>query len=60
MEKAGLLRKNGGLDNKTLYESNSAGLFFGTIISDDEIEMIYLQDGEMGRVFIDRLHRIEE
>ncbi|OPY47907.1 MAG: hypothetical protein A4E47_00088 [Methanosaeta sp. PtaU1.Bin028] len=50
-----------GLDNKTLYRVEfGEGYSFGTIISDDEIEMIYLQDGEMGRVFIDRLHRIEE
>ena len=48
-----------GLDNKTLYRVEfSEGYSLGTIISENEIEMIYLEDGEMGRVFIDRLHRI--
>jgi len=49
-----------GLDNKTLYRVEfNGGYSLGTIISENEIEMIYLEDGEMGRVFIDRLHRIE-
>jgi hypothetical protein len=49
-----------GLDNKTLYRVEfSEGYSLGTIISENEIEMIYLEDGEMGRVFIDRLHRIK-
>lgn len=49
-----------GLDNKTLYRVEfSEGYSLGTIISENEVEMIYLEDGEMGRVFIDRLHRIK-
>jgi hypothetical protein len=48
-----------GLDNKALYRVEfNEGYSIGTIISEDEIEMIYLQDGETGRVFIDKLHRI--
>jgi hypothetical protein len=48
-----------GLDNKTLYiaESNE-GYDFGTIISDNDIELIYLEDGESGWSAIDTLHRI--
>ncbi len=39
-----------GLDNKTLYIAEiKEGYNLGTIISDNEIEQIYLQDGEMGR-----------
>lgn len=50
-----------GLDNKTFYmaESNE-GYDFGTIISDDEIELIYLADGENGRTVINSLHRMKE
>ncbi|MDD4447526.1 MAG: hypothetical protein PHN61_07600 [Methanothrix sp.] len=50
-----------GLDNKTYYvaESNE-GYDFGTIISDDEIEHIYLADGENGRIVINRLYRVKE
>ena len=50
-----------GLDNKTYYvaESNE-GYDFGTIISDDEIEHIYLAEGENGRIVINRLYRIKE
>jgi hypothetical protein len=48
-----------GLDNKTLYRAEfNEGYSLGTIISENEIEMIYLEDGKMGRAFIDRLHRI--
>jgi len=48
-----------GLDNKTLYiaESNK-GYDLGTIISDDEVELIYLQDGAFGWASIEKLHRI--
>ncbi len=48
-----------GPDNKTLYfaESNE-GYDIGTIISHDEIELIYLQDGKMAETTIGRLHRI--
>jgi len=50
-----------GLDNKTYYvaESNE-GYDLGTIISDDEIEHIYIADGENGRIVINRLYRIKE
>jgi len=49
------------LDNKTFYvgESNE-GYDIGTIISDDEIELIYLADGEYGRTVINTLYRIKE
>jgi hypothetical protein len=49
-----------GLDNKTLYLSEfNEGYDMGTIISDDEIEMIYLQDGKKAETTIVRLHRIK-
>jgi hypothetical protein len=48
-----------GLDNKTLYIAEfNEGYDLGTIISDDEIELIYLQDGKMAEATIGRLHRI--
>ena len=48
-----------GLDNKTLYLAEfNEGYDLGTIISDDEIELIYLQDGKMAETTIGRLHRI--
>ena len=49
------------LDNKMFYvgESNE-GYDIGTIISDDEIELIYLADGENGRTVINTLYRIKE
>ncbi len=50
-----------GLDNKTFHVSElNEGYDFGTIISDDEIELIYLADGENGRTVINTLHRIKE
>jgi hypothetical protein len=49
-----------GHDNKTLYFAEfNEGYDFGTIISDDEIELIYLQDGKMAETTIGRLHRIK-
>jgi hypothetical protein len=49
-----------GLDNKTLYIAEfGEGYSIGTIVSNDEIELIYLMDGEGGSVAIDRLHRIK-
>jgi hypothetical protein len=50
-----------GLDNKTFQvaESNE-GYDFGTIISDNEIELIYLADGENGRTVINTLYRIKQ
>jgi hypothetical protein len=49
-----------GSDNKTLYFSEfNEGYDLGTIISNDEIELIYLQDGKMAMTTIGRLHRIK-
>ena len=49
-----------GLDNHTLYIAEfNEGYNFGTIISDDEIELIYLEDGETGKITIDKIHRIK-
>ena len=49
-----------GLDNKTLYISQfDKGYSLGTIISNDEMELIYLSDGKGGSVAIDRLYRIK-
>ncbi len=48
-----------GLDNKTLYITESKkGYDLGTIISDDEVELIYLQDGAFGWASVEKLHRI--
>jgi hypothetical protein len=48
-----------GLDNKTLYIAEiKEGYNLGTIISDNEIEQIYLQDGEMGGTYINNLQRV--
>ncbi len=49
-----------GLDNKTLYIAEfDKGYALGTIISDDEMELIYLADGENASVAIDKLYRIK-
>jgi len=49
-----------GLDNKTLYFAEVAGGYdLGTIISNDEIEMIHIQDGKMAETDIAGLHRIK-
>lgn len=49
-----------GLDNKTLYFTEfKKGYALGTIISNDRIELIYLDDGKNGSVAIDELHRIK-
>ena len=49
-----------GLDNKTLFVTRfDKGHSLGTMISDDEMELIYLSDGKGGSVAIDRLHRIK-
>jgi len=48
-----------GLDNKTLYIAEfDKGYALGTIISDDEMELIYLADGENASVAIDKLYRM--
>lgn len=50
-----------GLDNKILYIAElNEGYDFGKVISDDEIELIYLAEGEKGRTVIDKLYRIKE
>ena len=50
-----------GLDNKTFYMAElNAGYDFGTIISGDKIELIYLADGKNGRTVINTLYRIKE
>lgn len=49
------------LDNVTFYIAEfGAGYDVGTIISEDEIELLYLQDGEGGGVYIDSLRRVVE
>jgi hypothetical protein len=48
-----------GLNNEAFYIAEFDRRYdMGTIISDDEIELIYLAEGETGQAFIDRLHRI--
>lgn len=47
-----------GLDNRTLYVVEfNGGYDLGTIISDDEIELTYLDDGETAEMAIERLYR---
>ncbi len=49
-----------GSDNRTLYiAENDIGYDMGTIVSGNEIEFIWLQDGKMGGAFINSLHRIK-
>ena len=49
-----------GLDNKTLHIAEfGKGYSTGTVVSNDEIELIYLMDGEGGSVAIDRIYRIQ-
>lgn len=49
-----------GMDNKSLYVAEfDEGFDFGTIISDDEIELIYLQDGKSAEAFIETYHRVK-
>ena len=49
-----------GLDNKTLYIAEfDKGYALGTFNSNDEMELIYLADGENASVAIDRLYRIK-
>ncbi len=45
-------------DNKTFYMTEyDMGYDVGTILSNDRIELLYLEDGKTGRVFIDEFHR---
>jgi hypothetical protein len=47
-------------DNKTIYIAEFvSGYDVGTIISEEEIDMMYL-DSEAGEVFIETLHRVAE
>jgi hypothetical protein len=47
-----------GSDNKTLYITEfDLGYALGTVVSNDEIELIFLTDGENASVAIDELHR---
>jgi hypothetical protein len=47
-----------GLDNRTFYVAEfNEGFDLGTVVSEDEIELLYLQDGAKAQVEIDRLHR---
>ncbi len=49
------------LDNKTLYiaEYDHMGYAIGTIISNDMIELDYLEDGEPAGAFIDKFQRVK-
>ncbi len=50
-----------GSDNKSLYIAEFiSGYDLGTVISEDEIELVYLQDGEPGEVFMQTFSRIRE
>ncbi|VVB69426.1 Uncharacterised protein [uncultured archaeon] len=49
-----------GLDNKTLNMAEvEEGYVQATLISNDEIDVIYLLDGKEASVIIDRVHRIK-
>jgi hypothetical protein len=48
-----------GLDNRSIYMAEfREGFDLGTVISEDEIELLYLQEGSRAQAEIDRLHRI--
>lgn len=55
-----------GADNKTFHIAEfGSGTDLGMVISDDEIELIYIQDGDpaeskLAEIFINRLYRIVE
>ncbi len=47
------------LDNRTFYMTESDGGYdIGTVLSNDTIELLYLEDGEKGGAFIDEFHRV--
>ena len=49
-----------GADNKTLYLVEfDSGYDLGTIISEDEIELVYLEDGERAQISLERFYRIK-
>ncbi len=48
------------LDNKTFYMAEyDMGYDVGTMLSNDRIELLYLEDGDTGRVFIDEFRRVK-
>ena len=48
------------LDNKTFYIAEyDMGYDIGTVLSNDTIELLYLEDGEKGGAFIDEFHRVK-
>jgi hypothetical protein len=48
-------------DNKTLYIAEFiSGYDVGTVVSEDEIDLMYLLDGKGGAVFIETLRRFVE
>jgi hypothetical protein len=50
-----------GTDNKTIYLAEfDTGYDVGTIISDGEIELIYIQDGNPAEIFVQTLRRVAE
>ncbi len=50
-----------GFDNTTLYIAEfGSGYNLGRMISDDEMELAYIEDGENGMVTIDRFIRIRD
>jgi len=47
-------------DNKTFYMAEyDMGYDIGTVLSNDTIELLYLEDGSNGGAFIDEFHRIQ-
>ena len=55
-----------GADNKSFHIAEfGSGIDLGMVISDDEIELIYIQDGDpaesrLAEIFVNRLYRIVE
>ncbi len=50
-----------GMDNKTIYMAEfNDGYNFGTIISDDEFELIHVVDGEAAAAATGRFYRVDE
>jgi hypothetical protein len=48
-------------DGETFYVAEfGSGYDVGTILSEDEIELIYFQDGEAGEIFVQTLRRVAE
>ena len=48
-------------DGETFYVTEFiSGYDMGTVISEDEIELVYFQDGEAGEIFVQTLRRVAE